>query len=143
MFSMQYTERRQRVVITFLPTEKPEPAVLHSPVALVVEDEFLVQDWLHGILVDLGFETVVASNADDALKVLEERPDMTLVITDIEMPGSMDGLKLASVIRTRWPPTRLIITTARLRPARLPERAHFLSKPYSEADIAQAIALVS
>ena len=108
-------------------------------VVLIVEDEVLVQDLLADMVTELGHRVITASNADEALKLLEARRDITVVITDIDMPGSMDGLRLAAVVRDRWPPTRLIITTAKSRPETLPERAYFVAKPYSSFQIGEAM----
>lgn len=108
-------------------------------VVLVVEDEILVLNLLADMVTELGHTAITASNADEALKLLEARRDITVVITDIDMPGSMDGLRLAAVIRNRWPPTRLIITTAKAKPDTLPDGAYFVAKPYSQAHIGQAL----
>src|SRR6187551_352102 len=108
-------------------------------VVLIVEDEILVQDMLADMVTELGHTVVVASNADDALKLLEVRRDITVVITDIDMPGSMDGLRLAAVVRDRWPPTRLIITTGKGKPDALPDRAYFVAKPYSPRQIGESM----
>lgn len=108
-------------------------------VVLIVEDEILVQELLADMVAELGHRVLVAMNADEALKLLEARRDITVVITDIDMPGSMDGLRLAAVVRDRWPPTRLIITTAKDRPETLPERAYFVAKPYSSVQIGEAM----
>jgi DNA-binding NtrC family response regulator len=53
-----------------------------------------------------------------------------LVFTDIDMPGSMDGLKLAAAVRDRWPPVHIIITTGKTRPSEIPANALFIPKPY-------------
>jgi DNA-binding NtrC family response regulator len=105
---------------------------------LIVQDEILVQDLLADMVTDLGHTAIVAPKVDEALKVLEARRDITVVITDIKKSRSMDGPRLAAVIRDRWPPTRLIVTTAKDRPDKLPERACFLAKPYSSAQISEA-----
>jgi CheY-like chemotaxis protein len=72
-----------------------------------------------GVAEDAGFETIEASNADEAIRILESRKDVRIVFTDIEMPGSMDGLKLAACIRDRWPPVELILTSGQLVARRL------------------------
>jgi CheY-like chemotaxis protein len=69
------------------------------PVVLIVEDEFLLRKNAAGIIEDDGFEVVEAGNADEAIAILETRPDIRVVFTDIQMPGSMDGLKLAHYVR--------------------------------------------
>ena len=78
-----------------------------------------------------------AANADEAIEVLESRTDITVVFTDIQMPGSMDGLKLARAVRGRWPPIKIIATSGRLHldEADLPEGGRFLPKPYSPSQV--------
>jgi CheY-like chemotaxis protein len=81
---------------------------------LVVEDEYLSRLHAVNLVEDAGYVAVEASNADEAIRILEARKDIRIVFTDIDMPGSMDGLKLAHAIRKRWPPIELIITQATL-----------------------------
>jgi CheY-like chemotaxis protein len=90
---------------------------------------------------DAGFEVNEAANADEAIVLLETRPGISIVFTDIEMPGSMDGLKLAHAIRNRWPPVVLIIASGRVSPGpdEMPTETVFLRKPYSEATVAKAL----
>jgi two-component system, response regulator PdtaR len=97
---------------------------------LVVEDDFLVRDVLELELQEAGYEVIVAGNADAAIALLEARTDIHLVFTDIDMPGSMDGLKLAACVRDRWPPIHIIITTGKARPLEIPANALFIPKPY-------------
>jgi CheY-like chemotaxis protein len=73
-------------------------------VVLVVEDEALVRMTAVGMIEEAGFEVLGAANSDEAILLLEARRDITVVFTDIEMPGSMDGLRLAQAVRGRWPP---------------------------------------
>ena len=79
-----------------------------------------------------GFDVVEAVNADEAIEILEVRLDITVVFTDIQMPGAMDGLKLAGAIRRRWPPIKIVATSGivDVRKVDLPEGGRFLSKPY-------------
>jgi two-component system, response regulator PdtaR len=81
---------------------------------------------------DVGFDVVEAGNADEAIAILESRPDIHVVFTDIQMPGSMDGLKLARFVRGRWPPIKIIATSGFVRVGTddLPEGSRFLTKPY-------------
>jgi CheY-like chemotaxis protein len=106
------------------------------PVVLLVEDEFLIRINAAEMIADAGFDVVEAANADEAI-VLENRLDITVVFTDIQMPGSMDGLKLAAAIRGRWPPIKIIATSGLVgvRQDDLPEGGRFLPKPYSPAQI--------
>ena len=78
---------------------------------LIVEDEFLLRIDAVDMIADAGFEVVEAGNADQAIEILEARRDITVVFTDIQMPGSMDGLKLARAVRGRWPPIKIIATS--------------------------------
>jgi two-component system, response regulator PdtaR len=96
---------------------------------LVVEDEAIIRDMVAEELEDAGFSVVIAMNADHAISILEHRLDILPVFTDIDMPGSMDGLKLAAAVRDR-PPIHIIITTGKARPLEIPANALFIPKPY-------------
>ncbi len=87
------------------------------------------------LVTDAGYEAVEAWDADHAIAILEARTDIRVVFTDLDMPGSMDGLKLAAAVRRRWPPIEIIVTTAGVRPKAeaLPERAIFIPKPIAFA----------
>jgi CheY-like chemotaxis protein len=113
-----------------------EPAV-SIPVLLIVEDEFLVRIVAVQIAEEAGFSVLQAADADEAIRVLQGRSDIRVVLTDIEMPGSMDGLELAQAIRHRWPPIDVVLTSGKMRPAadELPERSHFLPKPYDASEL--------
>jgi CheY-like chemotaxis protein len=84
-----------------------------------------------------GFEVVEAENADEAIAILERRADITVVFTDVNMPGSMDGLKLAAAVRGRWPPIKIIATSgvANVSKDDLPAGSRFVSKPYGAREI--------
>ena len=107
------------------------------PVILIVEDEFLIRMDAVATIRSAGFDVVDAANADEAIFVLEDRPDITVVFTDIQMPGSMDGLKLAAAIRGRWPPIKIVATSGRANVTDddLPAGSRFLLKPYSTREI--------
>jgi two-component system, response regulator PdtaR len=107
------------------------------PVILVVEDEFLIRMEAMNTIRDAGFDVVEANNADEAILILESRLDITVVFTDVQMPGSMDGLKLAAAIRGRWPPIKIVATSGLLdiRKEDLPLGSRFLPKPYSATQI--------
>ena len=109
---------------------------------LIVEDEPLVRMVAADIVQDAGFETIEVADADSAIATLEARKDIRIVFTDVNMPGSMDGLKLARAIRDRWPPIELILTSGliKFRRADLPERGVFLPKPYSLEALTGALA---
>jgi CheY-like chemotaxis protein len=99
---------------------------------LVVEDEALLRVDAVAFLDDEGFNVYEARNADEAIALLQLHTDIQVVFTDIQMPGSMDGLKLAHYIRGRWPPVKLIITSGHVRPLMedMPVGSGFFGKPY-------------
>jgi CheY-like chemotaxis protein len=107
------------------------------PVVLVVEDEFLLRMDAVDMIQAAGFEVVEAANADEAIEILEARRDISVVFTDIQMPGSMDGLKLARAVRGRWPPIKIVATSGHVGVAEtdLPEGGRFLAKPYSAIQV--------
>jgi CheY-like chemotaxis protein len=106
---------------------------------LVVEDEALILLNAVQIVQEAGFEALSATTADEALSILEARPDVRLVFTDIQMPGSMDGLRLAHAVRKRWLPIELIVTSARghIGADDLPERGRYFAKPYDVHALSQ------
>jgi CheY-like chemotaxis protein len=108
---------------------------------LVVEDDFLSRLHAVSLVEDAGYIAVEASNAHEAITILEGRKDIRIVFTDIDMPGSMDGLKLAHAIRERWPPIELILTSGHfdIRDDELPERGRFFPKPYRDQEIISAM----
>jgi CheY-like chemotaxis protein len=104
-------------------------------IVLVVEDEPLLRMAAVAIVEDAGFEAVEAADADEAIKLLESRPDIRLVFTDIDMPaGSMNGLRLAAAVRNRWPPIAIIVASGHRIPEMndMPEGCAFFPKPYPE-----------
>ena len=107
---------------------------------LVVEDNELVRFVATDVLEEGGFKVLGAGRADEAIRLLEGNPDIGILFTDINMPGSMDGLKLAHYARDRWPSLEMIVTSARSQASRLlPQRAVFLSKPYRMDQITQML----
>ena len=115
------------------------------PVVLIVEDEFLIRMDAVDMIRSAGFDVVEAENADQAILILEDRLDITVVFTDVQMPGSMDGLKLAAAIRDRWPPIRIVATSglAKVTSDDLPAGSRFLPKPYSATEIVGALREIS
>ena len=106
-------------------------------VILVVEDEALIRMNAADMIRDLGFEVIEAANADQAILLLEQTSGISVMFTDIQMPGSMDGLRLAEVVSKRWPPVALLVTSGQFRPngSDLPENTHFLPKPYVVSEL--------
>ena len=110
------------------------------PTVLVVEDETLVLLSICEGLASEGYEVLTAANADEAIEILESRNDINTVFTDVEMPGSMDGLRLAAAVRDRWPPINIVVTSGKSRPldAEMPTNTQFVGKPYQTADVLMA-----
>ena len=108
-----------------------------KPVVLVVEDESLIRTDAVEMVEMAGFEAISASDADEAIRILESRNDIRAVFTDVQMPGSMDGLRLARVVRSRWPPVALIVTSGRTKIPEndLPSGGRFLGKPYHSGQV--------
>lgn len=113
-------------------------------VVLVVEDSPVIRMGAVSLVTDAGYEALEARDADEAIRILEARHDVDLVFTDVNMPGSMDGIKLSHYIRKRWPPVKLIIASgaAILEESSLPGGSRFFSKPYDEHAITDAMALL-
>jgi CheY-like chemotaxis protein len=104
----------------------------HVPaVVLVVEDEMLLRMRAVDIVEDAGFTSVEAVDADEAVAILESRSDIALLFTDIQMPGSMDGLGLAHAVHARWPPIKIILVSGQLKLADIdiPANSRFFGKP--------------
>lgn len=106
-------------------------------VVLVVEDEPLQRMMAVDVVERAGFEALEVGSADEAIRILEERLDIRVVFTDIDMPGGVDGMKLAATIRDRWPPIELIIISGKRHPLphELPARGVFFSKPYKRDEV--------
>jgi CheY-like chemotaxis protein len=111
------------------------------PLVLIVEDEVLLRMDAMEMIEEAGFDVIEAANADDAIALLETRSDIEVIFTDIDMPGSMDGLKLAHAVRGRWPPIRIVTTSGHFSPGRdqLPSGGEFIAKPYDLDDVAAII----
>ena len=99
---------------------------------LVVEDEALIRLDIVDQLADEGYEVLEAGSADEAVALLEANPAIRILFTDIDMPGSMDGLKLAAAVRDRWPPVKIVVTSGHrmVEITDLPDGSVFFSKPY-------------
>jgi CheY-like chemotaxis protein len=97
---------------------------------LIVENDQLLKLFTVDMVEEAGFLALQANNADDAVAILEARSDIALLLTDINMPGSMDGLKLAHAVRRRWPPIKIIVISGRVPEYDLPADIRFFSKPY-------------
>jgi len=112
-----------------------------NTVILVVEDEALIRMGAVEMLEDAGFAVVEACNADEAMEILNYRNDIRAVFTDVNMPGSWDGMRLARMIRGRWPPIHLIVTSGLTSPGTddLPPGGRFIRKPYDNTQVIATI----
>ena len=114
-------------------------------VILVVDDEPLLRLAGTAMVEDAGFEAIEASNADEAIRILEGRNDVRLLFTDIDMPnGSQNGLRLAEAVRRRWPPIEIIVVSGHQVPevTELPEASVFFPKPYVENEVVARMRLL-
>lgn len=115
------------------------------PNVLVVEDEMVLRMRAVDIVEDAGFSPIEAVNADEAMAILESRSDIAVLFTDIQMPGSMDGLKLAHAVHTRWPDIKILLVSGRVKPsdAERPADSRFFGKPLGvEQMIAELKAMI-
>ena len=101
------------------------------PIVLVVEDEMVLRMRAVDIVEDAGFIPIEAISADQAIQILESRDDISLLFTDIQMPGSMDGLKLAHATHARWPHIKIILVSGQIAVTDddKPEDSKFFPKP--------------
>jgi two-component system, response regulator PdtaR len=112
-----------------------------NTVILVVEDEAIIRMGAVQMLEEAGFTVVEADNARDAVSILEHRNDVGAIFTDINMPGTMDGLRLARMVRDRWPPIHLIVTSGLVSSggSDLPAGGKFIRKPYDPRHVIATI----
>jgi len=108
---------------------------------LVVEDEPLLRMDLVDNLQDAGFEVLEASNSVEAIEILSEHGEVRLMMTDVDMPGGMDGVKLAAYVRDRWPPLKIIVVSGHRRVSMddIPAESRFFSKPYDPRRLIKSI----
>jgi CheY-like chemotaxis protein len=108
-----------------------------ASLVLVVEDDALLRMHAAELIEEAGFRVVEAESADEAIRLLESRTDIGIIFTDIDMPGSMNGLKLAHAVASRWPPIRIVATSGhfQIRAGDLPDGGRFIPKPYRSNQI--------
>lgn len=108
---------------------------------LVVEDEVLVRMNIVEALKQRGFVVVEAENATRAIDLLIQQPDVQVMFTDIDMPGGVDGVKLAAMVRDRWPPISIVYTSGHRKMAdlQLPLESQFFAKPYNTDRVAATL----
>ncbi len=112
---------------------KPRGPILNRPVILLVEDEPLVRLVQVEILREDRFWVVEAQDADEAFELMRTRPDIRVVVTDVDMPGSINGFEFARLVHQGWPEIGIVVTSGKMRPepGDLPEKAIFVPKPTS------------
>ena len=112
-----------------------------NPLVLVVEDDALLRMHAAEMIEEAGFRVLEAPNADAAILLLESQMDIRIIFTDIDMPGSMNGLKLAQAVANRWPPIRIVATSGhfKIRDGDLPAGGRFIAKPYRSNQIISAL----
>jgi two-component system, response regulator PdtaR len=110
-------------------------------VILVVEDEVLTSEYLEFVLESAGYEAIPAGSADEALAVLEHRDDIDLMVTDINLPGDMNGIALAALVRDRRPEIDIVVVTGYSPPTsdEDPTGSLFVPKPYNAQKMIDAI----
>jgi two-component system, response regulator PdtaR len=120
---------------------KPHRRVVKQPVVLLVEDEPLVRLTQVDILREAEFWVVEAQDADEAFEVLKSRPDISVVLTDVDMPGSIDGFEFARLVRQGWPEVGVLVISGKTGPGPgdLPPNAAFLHKPILPDDLVAAL----
>ena len=108
-----------------------------APNVLVVEDEMVLRMRAVDIVEDAGFNSIEAVNAEEALSILESRSDISLLFTDIQMPGALDGLKLAHAVYKRWPSIKIILVSGQvnLADADKPTDSRFFGKPLATKEM--------
>ena len=110
-------------------------------VILIVEDDVLANEYLEFILQQAGYEVLSATSADEAAGLLEDREDVQLIVTDINLPGSINGLKLATAAKAKRPKVNIIIVTGytALTNDEIPPGSLFIPKPYNARKIIEAV----
>jgi CheY-like chemotaxis protein len=120
---------------------KPPRRILNQPVVLLVEDEFLVRQTLVDILREAELWVVEAQDADEAFELLRSRADVSAVLTDVNMPGSMNEFEFACLVRQGWPEVGVLVISGQADPgpSDLPSHAAFLRKPFRQTALIKAL----
>ena len=108
---------------------------------LIVEDDVLANEHLEFILQQAGYEVFSATSADEAAELLDDHEDVQLLVTDINLPGTVDGLKLAAAVKARRPEMNIIIVTGYSAPKEdeIPQGSLFVPKPYNARKMIEAV----
>lgn len=113
----------------------------HRPAILIVEDDPIIRWSGAETLLDAGFEVLEAASADEALTLLENHGAVSVLFTDVDMPGGMDGIELARIAAHRWPCIHIIVASGRreTQVRRMPDNGRFIPKPYMPEQIVRDI----
>lgn len=109
---------------------------------LIAEDDALQRLNLEAVLEDAGFAVVATADADEALRVLQTRSDILALISDVQMPGSLDGIALMWMVRDRWPPIKVILTSGNAKRDGLPDDVLLFVKPFIERELLSHLRLL-
>ena len=122
--------------------QEPSGGRQNVPPVLVVEDEELLRLSAADLLEEAGFEVLQAADAEAALALIQGRPDVRVLFTDIGLPGKLDGMELAQKVHEQWPHVLLLVTSGQRRPSRaeIADDGRFLAKPYTGDQVLGEIA---
>lgn len=113
-----------------------------APVALVIEDEPSIRAFVAEVLREAGFQTCEATDAPEAFAQLEAMSELALIVSDVRMPGYVDGAMFANVAAQYHPQVSIVVISgfAEPRAGQLPRGALFLQKPFTSAELLDAVA---
>jgi CheY-like chemotaxis protein len=117
------------------------PADTHPTVVLVVETESPIRTTAVDLLADEGYRVIEAHTADEALTLLDLHPAVRVMVTDADLPGTLDGYALARIVDMRWPGIGVIAISDRAPPGAgdLPTKARFIKKPYASLTLRREV----
>lgn len=114
---------------------------MSDPIALVVDDEPLILMDTADIVASAGYHVIEARSADEAFELLARYRSVKLLMTDVQMPGTMDGLALARYVSEHWPEVHVVVASGAVTPkdGELPQGARFLGKPLNQALVLETL----
>ena len=117
------------------------PVEKNTPIVLIVEDQAVTRQAAVEMVEEAGFSALEADDGATAMDMLETVEGIRVVLTDIDMPTSIDGIKLAACIHRKWPGIGVIILSGKVapKPGDIPAGGRFFAKPYAVADVLAAI----
>ncbi|RVU18451.1 response regulator [Methylobacterium oryzihabitans] len=118
----------------------PDERAAAPPPVLLLEDDPILGMMLSDLIEEAGCTPIEVRTAEQAIAILEERTDIRVVVADLDTRGSIMGLKLAVMIRDRWPPIELVLTgSVKPRLDLIPARGVFCDKPFENAVVTAAV----